>query len=479
MFRIPAILYFENFVYLYSGTYNRPICVVSKFVEQFLMNQKKGITRRSLLKSASSAAILAATGPALIGESAKAQQKQLRILRWKNFVPASETWFNDVFVKQWGESNGVDVRVTNVGLGDINKLAMDEVQAGKGHDLVLFVSPRAGLEDYVIDHKEIVDECEAQFGKAHGFARKSCFNPRTGKYHGFGESFYPSMVTYRKDLWDAVGNAPNTWDDIRKGGRAIKLLHGAPVGISIGSEHNSEHTLRALLYSFGSYVQDTNGRVALDRKNTREALMFAKALYEEAMDKEVLSWGPSSNNQFMLAGNGNLTIDTMSIIRAAENKQLPVNEGLSLASIPEGPQGRVGPIFGLNTYVIWKFAKNKDAAKRFLIDYIGRFQESFQAGGFQNMPVYPQSVRNFEKLIKEDSAKIGRYHPLVDVFDTLTNVGYPGYSNAAIDEITGLGIIPKMFANVVTGRSTAEQATRDAVREIKPIFEKWRSAGKI
>ena len=423
--------------------------------------------------------MLTITGPALIGVSAKAQRKKLRILRWKNFVPASESWFNDVFIKQWGESNGVDVLVNNVGLGDINRLAMAEAQAGQGHDLVLFVSPRAGLEDHVIDHKEIVDECEAQFGTAQSFVRKSCFNPKTGKYHGFAESFYPSMVTYRKDLWNAVGKVPNTWDDIRKGGRAIKLLHNAPVGLSIGPEHNSEHTLRALLYSFGSYIQDTDGRVALDNKHTREALIFTKALYEEAMDKEVLSWGPSSNNQFMLAGNGNLTIDTMSIIRAAENKQLPVNKGLSLASIPEGPQGRIGPIFGLNTFVIWKFAENKETAKKFLVDYIGRFQESFQSGGFQNMPVYPRSVTNFEKLVKEDSARPGRYQPLLDVFDTVTNVGYPGYSNAAIDETMGAGIIPKMFASVVTGNSTADRATRDAVREIEPIFEKWRAAGKI
>ncbi|MFK7997781.1 MAG: ABC transporter substrate-binding protein [Granulosicoccus sp.] len=443
------------------------------------MKIKNGITRRSLIKKAGAAAALTVGAPALIGIPANAQQKTLRILRWKNFIPASETWFNDVFIKQWGESNGVDVRVTNVGLGDINKLATEEVKAGQGHDLVLFVSPRAALEDHVIDHKEIIEECEAKFGTAHSFAQNSCFNRKTGKYHGFAESFYPPMITYRKDLWDRVGKVPNTWDDIRKGGRAIKLLHNATVGFSIGAEHNSEHTLRALLYSFGSTIQDADGRVALDSQQTQEALKFAKALYEEAMDKEVLSWGPSSNNQFMLSGNGNLTIDTMSIIRAAENKQIPVNNDLNLALLPEGPEGRIGPIFGLNTFVIWKFSENKETAKKFLVDYIGRFQESFQLGGFQNMPVYPQSVTNLEKLVTEDSAMPARYQPLLNVYDTSTNLGYPGNSNAAIDETMGAGIIPKMFARVVTGKSDAERATRDAVREIEPIFEKWRTAGKI
>src|SRR5438046_5107128 len=35
----------------------------------------------------------------------------LRILQWSHFIPAYDAWFDNVFVKEWGEKNGVKVRV--------------------------------------------------------------------------------------------------------------------------------------------------------------------------------------------------------------------------------------------------------------------------------------------------------------------------------------------------------------------------------
>lgn len=437
------------------------------------------LDRRKILKIAGTSAFAAICAPAVHIGQAKASDNQLRILRWKNFVPAAETWFNDVFVREWGDQNDVDVIVENVGLGEINQYAANEIEAQDGHDLVLFLSPRAAIEDHVIDHGDIVAECETLYGSIPDFVRKSCYNPKTGRFHSFPESLLATMLTYRKDLWDAVGKTPDSWDDIRRGGRAIKLLHGAPVGISLASEHNGEHSLRALLYSFGGFVQDAEGQPIIDSRNSREALSFAKALFEEAMTSEVLSWTPPSNNQHMLAGSGSLTVDTMSIIRAAENKKLPVNENLALKIMPEGPNGRIAPMFGLNTYVIWKFAKNQNSARKFLIDYVGRFRESFLKGGFQNMPVYPDSVPNSEVLVLNDPGISQRYAPLLDANSTLSNLGYPGYSNAAIDEVMGMGLVTKMFASVASGANDPDTAVQHASSLISSVFEKWYSAGKI
>ena len=438
-----------------------------------------GTTRRRLLKAAGTASLLAGLAPAIFTNRARAQQKTLRIMRWKNFVPGFETWFNDTFIKEWGDQNDTTVIVDNVGLGEVNRLAAAEADVQQGHDLVLFLASRVALEDHVIDHRDVIEECESRFGKMTDFARKSCFNPRTGKYHGFCESYAPTVVTYRKDLWDAVGQAPTTWDAVRKGGRAIKLLHGTPVGISLAPEHNSEHTMRAIMAAFGASVQDADGNPALDSSQTLEALKFAKALYDEAMTADVLSWRPPPNNQYMLAGSGCLTVDTMSIIRAAQNKQLPVNEQLALATLPEGPGGRVGPIFVSNTYIIWRFAKNPDSAKKFLVDYIARFKEGLKASGFQNMPSFPGSVQGLDQMVRSAAGPPGRYAVLADVPATMTNVGHPGHSNAATDEVRGNGILPTMFAQTATGHLTPQEALEKAGAAIKPIFDKWREAGKI
>ena len=400
-------------------------------------------------------------------------------MRWKNFVPAFETWFNDVFVSNWGRENDTDVVVTNVGLGKIGQLAEEEIAAGEGHDLVLFLSPRPSLEDHTIDHRDIHTECESRFGKAYGFASRSNVNPRTGKHHGFIESYAPTVVTYRKDIWDAVGTEPSTWDDIRRAGRAAKLLHETPVGISMAPEHNGDHSLRALMAGFGSSVQDEDGRPSLVSENTLEALKFAKALFTGSMTPETVSWGSPSNNQAMLAGSISLTIDTMSIIRAAEAKGLPVEPNLALTTLPEGPFGRIGPAYATNTYVIWKFARNIEGAQRFLLDYIAAFRDGLVESGFQNMPSFPGAVSDLDEMIRSASGDGGRYDVLLDVPDTLSNLGYPGYSNAATDEVLNRRIIPNMFGSVVNGSVTPQDAMDLASAAITPIFEKWREAGKI
>jgi multiple sugar transport system substrate-binding protein len=267
------------------------------------------LSRRRLLKAAGAAALTAGTAPAAVNSrQAKAQGKTLKIMQWKHFVPAFDRWFNDVFAKEWGKKNDIEVTVDNVGFGDMVPRAKAEIQAQRGHDLVLFLPPIAEYEDQVIDHREIYEECQHRYGKLAEFAIKSTHNPRTGKYFGVCATYLPAVISYRKHLWEAVQLAPSSWENILAGGRRIKLLHGSPVGFSLTpAEQNSEQTMRAIMYSFGSSEQDENGNATLKSKETLEAIKYVKALYQEAMIKDVLSWGSPSNNQFILSGDGCLS----------------------------------------------------------------------------------------------------------------------------------------------------------------------------
>lgn len=436
-------------------------------------------SRRSVLTGSGLIAASQIFAPSLLNAQIGARKKTLRLLRWKNFIPAYESWFNDVFVENWGRENDTDVVVTNVGMGEIGKRAAAEIAAGEGHDVTLFLSPKPSLEDYAIDHKELHQECERRFGKAHAFVSQSNVNPRTGLYHGFIEGFVPTLLVYRKDVWDAVGTLPETWDDIRSGGRAARLLHDAPVGISFAPEHNAEHSLRALLGAFGAAVQDEGSRPALASKSTLDALEFGKALFEETMPPEVLGWTPSSNNLAILSGEVGLTVDTMSIIRAAEANQVPVEPDLALAELPEGPTGTGGPAYGTNTFVIWKYARNIEGAQKFLLDYMSALGDGLVPNGFQVMPSYPGAVPDIADMIQSSNARPGRYDLLIDLPRTLTNLGYPGHSNAATDDVLNSRIISNMFGSVASGRASPQDAMDTAQAAIEPIFEKWRDAGKI
>jgi multiple sugar transport system substrate-binding protein len=286
------------------------------------------------------ATLAAGIAPSLISPGrARAQQKTLKILQWKNFVSSYDEWFNETFVKQWGQSNDTQVIVDSVGLADLSRRGRDEAEAGRGHDLVLFWTPPAAYEDHVIDHREVYEECERRYGKVVDFAVRSTFNPRTGKYIGFCPAYQPATTIYRKDLWDAVGSAPGSWADVLAGGRRIKLLHSSVVGIGLAPETNSEQSLRAIMYSFGASEQDAEGNPALKSKATLEAIEYVKALYQSAMTEDVLGWNAASNNQLMLSSRGCFTLDTVTILRTVESLKLPLDH--HLAATPEGPAGRL------------------------------------------------------------------------------------------------------------------------------------------
>jgi len=303
------------------------------------------MTRRQLLHVAGSAALAAGVGASIIipGRTS-AQQKTLKILHWKHFVPGYETWFSETYVKEWGEKNNTRVIVENVSQGEIPNRAAEESKAQQGHDLFAYIYPLPAYEDEVIDHRELYEECERHYGKVHDLALKTTYNPKTKKFWGFADYYFVLLTNYRKDLWDAVGTVPDTWENIRQGGRKIKLLHDKPLGIGLGGDSDAESSVRSLLYAFGASEQDADNRPALKSPAALEAFKFVKALYEETMTSEVLTWNPASNNLLMLEGTGSLVLNAISITRTAENKRLSVGEQIWLAPVPQGPEGRLTPV---------------------------------------------------------------------------------------------------------------------------------------
>ena len=135
----------------------------------------------------------------------------------------------------------------------------------------------------------------------------------------------------------------------------------------------------------------------------------------------------------------------------------------------------------MNVYVIWKFAENIEGAKQFLVDYIGNFRKAFLASEFYNFPCFPDTVPDMKTLIATDPEADApdKYKVLGDVQEWATNVGYPGYANAAIDEIFGTYVITTMFQKAATGEATPEDAIKEAEAKCKHIFATWKERGLV
>jgi len=436
--------------------------------------------RREFVLGAGAAGVAATLGTPFM-RPAHAAKRSLKIMQWNHFVPAFDDWFNKKFVKEWGDKNDTEVVVTNVGMTSIESRAAAEINKKQGHDLCMFLSPPASYEDQVIDHKDIYAECERKYGKPLEIAVKSTYNPVTKKYFGFSDSYVPDPVNYRKDLWDDVGVKPDTWDAIRDGGRKIKQKHGIPVGIGMSNELDSSMALRSILLAFGAAVQDAQGRPSLKSPKTLEALKYAKALYTETMTDEIFSWDASSNNRQMLAGKGSLTLNAISVTRTGESEKIPIADKILLGRPARGPASGVGVMHLMNAYVIWKFARNIDGAKRFLVDLAGASRDAFLASGFYNFPTFPQLVPDLQKLVANDPKAVppDKYAIFSDADKWTVGVGYPGFANGAIDEIWKGWLIPKMFADAASGRLTPEAALDLYSGQVNDIFGKWRALKKV
>jgi len=447
------------------------------------------LTRRELLRKAATGAIVLVYGgvgarSAVAGVPRfrhKELKETLRILQWSHFVPAFDRWFDNTYVKVWGRKNDTDVIVDHISQAELSARVAAEAAAQSGHDMVATLAPLPQYEDQVIDHKEIVQTVSKKRGKMKPVSHRSTYNPKTKKYFGFADNYAPDPINYRTDFWGEVGLKPTTWDNVLKAAPRLRSM-GHPIGIGMSNEIDSNMALMSLMMCFGGFIQTSKHKVALNSKGTRRALTFARELFRRGMSNEIFAWTASSNNVGMTSGRLSLAMNAISITRTAEGQNPDLAKRISLLPIPKGPNGRLGLEHVMHTYMIWKFARNKKGAVKFLADleltYIGAFENS----RFYNFPSFPTTVTNIERRLERDPVALpkGKYKVLKTISDKYTyNVGYPGFTNAAIGEIFDTYLIPQMFAEVARGDKTPADAARDYHRRFETIYAKWRRRGKI
>src|SRR4051812_23403703 len=98
------------------------------------------VTRRHFLRTAGAVMAGGSVLATLPARQAPAQIRgtSLRILQWSHFVPAYDVWF-DKFAEDWGNNNGVKVRVDRIPHLELPSRLAAEFAAGRGHDLIYFV----------------------------------------------------------------------------------------------------------------------------------------------------------------------------------------------------------------------------------------------------------------------------------------------------------------------------------------------------
>jgi len=471
---------------------------VSDAVDE-LDSPSSALTRGDLLKRGTAAAFAVGMFGGLAEKSfgfagplqfAKKQLAgELRIMQWAHFVPAYDQWLDNVYVKRWGEANDVEVKIDHINNALLYSTGAAQVAAQSGHDLFWFISPPSTFQKQVIPLNDIVQEVTKKLGPMAKVARKSTYNPRTKQFYGFPDDYAPDPVQYRRSFLQEVGGSLRTWDDLRRAAPKLKAI-GHPVGLGMSNEIDSNMLLTSLLYCYGGFIQNEENRIVIgqgsNRRGAIEALQVMRDIYRNGMSDEVFAWTAASNNQAFLAGRLSVALNAISIARSAEDSgNTALSDDTWLASIPRGPVMRMGNEHVMGVFVIWKFAKNKEAAKKYLVDQMLNYREHFVRSKYYNFPGWTGAIKGgfpaIRKLSAQDPHKPrGKYTVLTTIAEKYTtNPGFPGNTTPVIDEIFNTYLIPQMFAEVAQGKATPAEAVSGFARKANALYRKWRNQGLV
>jgi multiple sugar transport system substrate-binding protein len=433
-----------------------------------------GFSRRSFLKTTGVGVAGSTLATMLDARQAPAQIKgtTLRILQWSHFIPAYDNWFDNVFVKEWGDKNGVKVRVDHIPHLELPARMAAEFAPGAGHDIIHNGSSIL-TRLYYKSLADISDVYDA-VGKKHGgwIPTAGPLVQVEGRTFGMPMFYILLPMTWRKDLFDANNlKAPDTWELARVAARTLKPK-GHPTGIQFSQCADANLNWRSLLFSFGGAEADPAGEnILIDSKETREALMFAKALFDEGMTAEVFSWDDASDNRYLASGVACWIHDAISAYRTTEDTNPEVFKNTHLAMEPAGPGGKRVSVSAANVYMIWKFSKNQQAAKEFLAYFMDNDLEGMKQSRGYNMPYLLGNFKKPMPVIGTDP----KMQILQDFPKIVAFYGYPGPFTTPIQEVVNLFVVPDMFTRVARGQSI-EDVMKWGVGEYRRIFAKHKRA---
>ena len=146
---------------------------------------------------------------------------------------------------------------------------------------------------------------------------------------------------------------------------------------------------RALLWSYDTSIQDEKENVVLNNPKTLEAVSYMARLFKESMIPEVFAWTAVSNNQALIAGRASYILNSISAYRSAQQQVPEIAKDIYFTPALKGPRGtRFNSEHVIYCYIVPKYSKNVDSAKKFLLDLVGNYDQAMYASELYNSPAF-------------------------------------------------------------------------------------------
>src|ERR1700744_2442865 len=453
----------------------------------------KLISRRQALGGAG-AAIAAGTG--LIPRRARAAGG-LTVWRTQGFYKAGKeaviAWMAD-----WERRNNTKVNLTIMNGPDVITKLIAAMQVGDVPDVVhtvtgdRFLVPRAAWNDQLEDVSDVVDSQKAEFMET-ALTSARLYNAKQKKtsYYsvptkassllmeiwlplveeaGFGAADIPATQDKFFDFFQTVQ------DKLRAKGKRIFGL-----GYSMAAkEVDAGNLFHQFLVGYGGVgIVTPDGKLNIDDPAVRKAATTSLERLTTPFKKGyvppgAINWGDVDNNNAFFARQIVMTPNaTISIAAAQMDKpDLYYKEIITRGGPMENDAKPVASVLAISPTIIPKGSKNVDAAKALLRDFIqpANMNAYLKETRARYLPVMVSIVKNDPYWTdpkdphRPVAVDMGLIKPTVPWWMSYN----PAYSAVMSEQVWA-----QAEANITQNNMTPEQATEEAVKRIKQLFEQY------
>ena len=170
---------------------------------------------------------------------------------------------------------------------------------------------------------------------------------------------------------------------------------GYPFGMGLGQTGDSVNNTGAIFNAFGAELVNAKGEITVDSDNVRRVMEYGQKLVK-FFPPDTVSYDDASNNRALISGKSALIYNPQSAWAVAKRDAPDIAKDCWTFPCPAGPNGRYIP-FVYVFYGIWKFAKNKSAAKELVRHLLEREQVEERAIASEGFNLPPQvSMSDFK-----------------------------------------------------------------------------------
>jgi ABC-type glycerol-3-phosphate transport system substrate-binding protein len=409
---------------------------------------------------------------------------KLHVGFWDHWVPTA----NDPMAKlcqQWAAKEKVDLSIDFI-TSNGNKIIMTiaaEAQAKSGHDMLSMQSwycpgqaknlePVDDVMKDLISTEGKVSSAAEYLGKqdGHWIGVPGCWGNSTfacvGRIDQLKEfagidllKMYPPNKPWDQAMHDAW-----TWDAFLA---AAEKCHkaGVPFGKPMSDFSDAVNWVGTVFSAYGAQLVDPKGNITVKSDATRQVLEWFKRL-APFLPTDAIAWDNAGNNKWFVSGKGALIMNPPSAWAVAKRDAPKIAEQSWCFPPPKGPKGRF--VAGSNWfYGIWKFSKNKSAAKS-LVHFLTQRKQSEQlieaSQGF-DLPSFEKQL-DFKTWDKAEPPLGTLYHYPPRGDTTVSIPGQPAPAHIGV-QLFSNATMTKMIAQMTHAGKSPQQAMDWATGEIE------------